>query len=119
MPTKKTASRSKTKKDVAVPTVRLPSHSKGKRPEFYDDPAIDQLFAIVTALTAEISVAFDRIDTLERLLVSARTLSKKAIEQFMPDATAEQERATQRDELLQRVFAVLQIYAASHAAKKR
>jgi hypothetical protein len=97
----------------AVPTVRLPSISKGKRPEFYEDPAIDQLFAIVTALTAEVSVAFDRIDTLERLLIRKRTLSLKQIESFLPDATAEQERTTRRDELLRRVFAVIEIYAAS------
>ena len=31
--------------------LRLPRISNGVRPEFYDDPAIDQLFAIVTALT--------------------------------------------------------------------
>jgi len=96
----------------AEKTVRLPRIAKGRRPEFYEDPAIDQLFAIVTALTGEISVLFDRVDTLERLLTGARILRANAIEGHAPDAAAEAVRAQRRDELLRRVFAVLEIYAA-------
>ncbi len=91
-------------------TVRLQRQSKGRRPEFYDDPAIDQLFAIVTALTAELSVAFDRLDTLERVLVQRVALSPEAVESYVPDASATQLRAQRRDELLQRVFAVFEAY---------
>jgi len=102
---------------VAEPgAVHLPRIAKGHRPEFYDDPAIDQLFAIVTALTGEISVLFDRLDTLERLLIEARTLAADAVEAYLPDAKAEAERGERRDELLRRVFAVLEIYAARKAA---
>jgi hypothetical protein len=90
--------------------VRLPRRSKGRRPEFYDDPAIDQLFAIVTALAAEISVAFDRMDTLERVLVRRAALSPAALESYEPDARATQQRAQRRDALLQRVFAVFDAY---------
>jgi hypothetical protein len=104
---KKVAKRSKS----AIP-VSLPGISKGTRPEFYENPAIDQLFAIVTALTGELSVAFDRIDTLERILIRKRAVSAKEIESYLPDATAEQQRATSRDELLKRVFAVLELYAS-------
>ncbi len=95
---------------AAAATVRLPRRSKGQRPQFYPDPAIDQLFAIVTALAAEISVAFDRLDTLERVLVQRATLPPAAVESYLPDASATQQRAQRRDELLQRVFAVLEAY---------
>lgn len=91
-------------------TVRLPRRSKGRRPQFYDDPAIDQLFAIVTALAAEISVAFDRMDTLERVLVRRAALSPAALQSYEPDARATEQRAQRRDELLQRVFAVFDAY---------
>jgi hypothetical protein len=90
--------------------VRLPRRSKGRRPEFFDDPAIDQLFAIVTALTAEMSVAFDRVDTLERVLVRRGALSANALESYEPDPRAALQRAQRRDELLQRVFAVFEAY---------
>jgi hypothetical protein len=92
--------------------IRLPRSSKGRRPEFYDDPAIDQLFAVVTALTGEISVLYDRLDTLERVLGAARVLSPESIESHVPDARAAAVRAERRDELLRRVFAVLEVCAA-------
>ena len=57
----------------AAPAVRLPRDPKGRRAQFYDDPAVDQLWAILLSLTAEVSVAFDRIDTLERLLHVVRS----------------------------------------------
>jgi hypothetical protein len=98
---------------------RLPRIAKGHRPEFYDDPAIDQLFAIVTALTGELSVLFDRLDTMERLLAEAKVLSLEAIEAYVPDGAAAAVRVERRDELLRRVFAVLELYAArKHAARK-
>ncbi len=99
-------------------TVRLPRIAKGRRPEFYEDPAIDQLFAIVTALTGEISVLFDRLDTVERLLAESRFLSVAAVEAYVPDAAAAAEREQRRDELLRRVFAVLELYAARQAVRK-
>jgi hypothetical protein len=94
-----------------APAIRLARVAKGRRPEFYEDPAVDQLFAIVTALTGEISVLYDRIDTLERVLVARRTLPPDAVETHVPDAPAAAERAERRDELLRRVFAVLEVYA--------
>ncbi len=96
--------------------VVLPRIAKGRRPEFYEDPAIDQLFAIVTALTGEISVLFDRLDTLERLLDAAGTVPAQAIEAYVPEEAAATLRAERRDELLRRVFAVLELYAAPKAA---
>ena len=42
----------------------LPRVAKGRRARFHDDAAVDQLFGIVTALTAELSVAFERIDVM-------------------------------------------------------
>jgi hypothetical protein len=109
---KKAARAQKRAATPASPSVRLPRIAKGRRPEFYEDPAIDQLFAIVTALTAEISVLFDRLDTLERLLTEARILRADAVEAYVPDAAAAAIRGERRDELLRRVFAVLEIYAA-------
>lgn len=101
---------------AAPQTVRLPRIAKGRRPEFYEDPAVDQLFAIVTALTAEVSVLYDRLDALERLLTRARVLRGDAVETYEPDQAAASLRVERRDELLRRVFAVLEIYGARKAA---
>ncbi len=101
---------------AASKSVRLPRFAKGQRPEFYEDPAIDQLFAIVTALTGELSVLSDRLDTVERLLAQRGALTAQAIEDYVPDETAAALRAARRDELLRRVFEVLERYAARKAA---
>lgn len=89
---------------------RLPRDPKGRRAQFYADPAIDQLWAVVTSLTAEVSVAFDRLDTLERLLERDGSVSRASIEAYRPDDAAAGERARRREELIQRVFQVLSQY---------
>lgn len=89
----------------------LPRDPKGRRAQFYSDPAIDQLWAVVTAITAEVSVAFDRVDTLERLLERDGRVTRAAIEAYRPDEAAARERARRREELIARVFQVLSQYA--------
>jgi hypothetical protein len=98
------------------PPVALPRIAKGRRPQFYEDPAVDQLFAMVTALTGEISVLFDRLDTVQRLLDAAGVVAAQAVADYVPQGPAAAERAQHRDELLRRVFAVLEIAAAPQAS---
>lgn len=98
---------------AAAASVALPRISKGRRPQFYDQVAIDQLMAIVTALTAETSVAFDRIDTLERLLAAAGVLETARVESYRPNADIEEARRAKREELIRRVFAVFDAYGAN------
>lgn len=92
-------------------SLRLPRDPKGKRAQFYPDPAVDQLMAIVVALTAEVSVAFDRIDTLERILAARGVIGGGDVEAYQPDAAAGVQRGRRREELLERVFQVLSQYA--------
>ncbi len=104
--TRKTA-RPKTAKPVGE--FRLPRKAKGKRAQFYDDPAIDELMAIVISLTAELSVAFERITTLERVLARRGQIELTEIEEYEPDDEEGAERAMEREALIARVFQVLEI----------
>ena len=94
-------------------TVNLPLRAKGKRATFYKDPAVDQLFAIVTMLTQELSVAFDRIETVERMLDKKAVISRVDIEAYKPGEQEEGERTQRRDEYIGRVFNILHQEAAS------
>ncbi len=85
---------------------RLPRQSKGRRPHFFDDPAIDQLYAVVVELAAELSVAYDRIDTLERLLDADKVLARDRIERFEADEQVETQRMQRREAYLERIFRV-------------
>jgi hypothetical protein len=83
-----------------------PRSTRGIRPEFFEDPAIDQLYAVMLEMAAELSAARDRIDTLERLLEQQGVLGRDLVEGFEPDAQAEAERTQWREDYLDRLFRV-------------
>ncbi len=87
-----------------APKVTLPRHAKGKRSVFFDDPAIDQMMTFIIELSAEVSVVYDRLDTVERLLDEKGTISRDDIEAYRPDEKVEGERNTRREGYLKRVF---------------
>jgi hypothetical protein len=92
-------------------TEHLPRVAKGRRASFHDDPGVDQLFGIVTALASELWVARERIDTLERLLEASGVLAAGAVEGFRPDGADATARTAEREAFIRRVFQVLEDYA--------
>ena len=66
--------------------------AKGKRPDYFEDPALDRLYSVVFALAAEVSALRERQDTLERLLDEKGSLSRAEIESYEPDREAGEER---------------------------
>lgn len=71
---------------------RAGAKPKGRRPAYFDDPAVDRLLSLSMALVAEVSVLRERLDTVERLLDARGGLSRADIEAYMPDAVAGAER---------------------------
>lgn len=72
---------------------RSGARAKGRRPQYFEDPAVDRLTSIVMAVVAELSVVKDRLDTVERLLDARGTISRADIEAYAPDRDAAYERA--------------------------
>lgn len=66
--------------------------AKGKRPDYFDDPAIDRLYSLTLALAAEVSVLRERLDTVERLLDDTGVVRRADIEGYEPDRAAGEER---------------------------
>lgn len=83
---------------------RAGTRAKGKRPDYFDDPAIDRLLSIVMALVGEVSVLRQRQDTVERLLAAKGMLSRAEIETFEPDAAAAEERGVATRAYIARVM---------------
>lgn len=71
---------------------RSGAKAKGKRPQYFDDPAIDRTLSIVMALVGEVSVMRERMDTIERLLDAKGTVGRADIEAYTPNAEAGEER---------------------------
>ena len=84
--------------------VSLPRSSKGQRPNFFDDPSIDQMMTFFFELMTEVAVLRERTDTIERLLDDKGVVSRADIEAYRADATAEAERTEWRNAYFQRVM---------------
>jgi hypothetical protein len=84
---------------------------KGPTPRFFDDPGVDALYAIVSALTAELSAAFERIRSLEQVLEAAGVLRAGQIEALRFDEAEHQARIAAHEALIERVFQALERYA--------
>lgn len=85
----------------------LPRHVTGIRPAVHEEPAIDRLIAMVLALTREVSVLRDRVDTLELLGQEAGWLAPDAVEAFVPPLPVRQRREGAREAMIGRVLAIL------------
>jgi hypothetical protein len=62
--------------------------SKGKRPYFLDDPAVERVLAITMAVAGELAVMHERFDTLERLLEQKGSIQRAGIEAYRPSPEA-------------------------------
>ena len=82
----------------------IPRAAKGKRPQYFDDPAVDKLHLMLMAVIEELSVARDRIDTLERLIEKHGLFNQEQIETYKPDVNAEEERTSRRLAYIRRVM---------------
>lgn len=81
---------------------RIPRVPKGMIPQNFQDPATGKLLTMTLALMEELSVTYDRVDTLEHLLVQSGHLNEGAVDTFLPDEQIAQKRAIRRKEFLAR-----------------
>lgn len=87
---------------------RLARVAKGKRPQYFSDPATDKLLSMTMTLMEELSVTRERLDALERLLSSKQVLARAELEGWTPDAEAAQERAVARAAYVERMMRAMQ-----------
>ena len=83
---------------------RAGAKAKGKRPQYFDDPAIDRTLSIVMAIAGEVAVLRARLDTVERLLDAKGTISRADIEAYVPDRVAGSERGLLIKEYIARIL---------------
>jgi hypothetical protein len=91
-----------------LPPTQLPRVARGKRPQYFSDPAIDKLLSMTLTLCEELSVTRDRLDTVERLLEHRKLVPRSAIESYVPDARSEAERDANRRAYVERVMHIVQ-----------
>tara|TARA_Y100000996_G_C22274881_1_gene541540 strand:- start:202 stop:507 length:306 start_codon:yes stop_codon:yes gene_type:complete len=88
-------------------SIKLDSAPKGKKASFFDNPEIDYLFSIITMLTQELSVTYDRIETLELILEKNGLINKGEIDNWVSNESEELIRSKRREDLISRIFNVI------------
>jgi hypothetical protein len=83
---------------------RAGAKAKGKRPQYFEDPAIDRTLSIVLAVAGEVSVLRERLDTIERLLDAKGAISRADIDAYQPDRDAGYERGLATKEYIARIM---------------
>lgn len=84
--------------------IQTPRPAKGNRPQYFDDPNMDQMHAMIIALATEVSVLTDRFDTLERVMEDKGSVTRADLEAWEPDDVTWQERKDKREQLIRRLF---------------
>ena len=91
-------------------------HARGKRPEFYETPGLDQAMSMIMVLANEFCVLRDRLDSAERAAKAKGIDLAQGIENLELDQAALEEREERRQEFLRRLFYV-QLKDAEEAAQ--
>ena len=96
----------KRKKTAAAesPPARIARVAKGKKPQYFSDPATDKLLWMTVTLMEELSVTRDRLDTVERLLGKKRVLKRDEIDNYKPDTRSAAERDQRRKAFIDRMM---------------
>lgn len=82
--------------------------SKGGRPYFFADPAVERVLNITMAVAGEVAVMRERMDTIERLLEAKGILSPAEIDAYEPDGEVAEERQAWHAEYIARVLRIIQ-----------
>ncbi|MFN7220589.1 MAG: hypothetical protein ACK5UX_08115 [Burkholderiales bacterium] len=81
---------------------------RGKRPYFFEDPAVERVLAITMAVAQEVAVLHERVDTLERLLEQKTNFKRADIDSYQPDPEAATARAEWSRMYIARVLRIVQ-----------
>ncbi|MGB1876424.1 MAG: hypothetical protein ACPHGY_05795 [Rhodospirillaceae bacterium] len=81
--------------------------SKGKRPYFFDDPAVERVLSITMAVATELAVTRERLDTVERLLEAGEQVTKANIDAYRPDDDASKERQQWHADYIARILRIV------------
>ncbi|KAA1244907.1 hypothetical protein [Aquimarina sp. RZ0] len=85
------------------------SKSKGKRPYFHDDPAVERVLNVTMAIAGELAVTRERMDSIERILESKGLVTREEIENYVPNSEEiEIQRQTWHSEYISRVLRIIQ-----------
>ncbi|MFN3592656.1 MAG: hypothetical protein ACK4MX_06565 [Thermaurantiacus sp.] len=101
---------------AAMPQPQKPIRdAKGKRPQFYESPGLDQAMSMILVLASEFSAMRERVDTLERVLEQNGIEAGAAVEAYQPTPEVLTAREQWRQAFLGRLYYLARKDAADAA----
>ena len=91
---------------------QLERNARGKRPQFYAAPGLDEAMSMIMVLANELSVVRDRLDTVEKVAAAKGVMLDAEIEAFEPDQATLEARELRRQDFLTRLFYLARKQAA-------
>jgi hypothetical protein len=77
------------------------------RQTYFDAADVDKVMAVLLALVSEVAAIRERLDSHERLANTGAAPTVEAVEAYLPDAAAEDQREAWRDAYVRRLFRVI------------
>jgi hypothetical protein len=90
--------------------------SRGKRPQFYETPALDQMMSMIMVLASECSVLADELDSMKRIFAKRGIDLAGEMQALELDEAALEQREARRQQMLGRLFYLVRKEAAEAAA---
>ena len=82
-----------------------PIERSGKNPVFFDDPVLDRMMGMILTLAEELAVTRERLDSLERVMLSEGVIGENAVDELVPDPAVQRLRQEQHQRLVARLLA--------------
>lgn len=83
---------------------KMEHDARGKRPQFYDTPGLDEAMSMIMVLAGEFSAMRDRLDTIEKVAAAKGLVLDEEIEAYQPDEATLEARELRRQDFLARLF---------------
>lgn len=97
--------------DMVAPKA-MTRDARGKRPGFYETPALDQMMSMIMVLAGEVSVLADHVDSIERVAAANGIDLAQGVATLELDQAALEARETRRQAMLERLFYLMRKEAA-------
>jgi hypothetical protein len=91
---------------------QLERNARGKRPNFYETPGMDEAMSMIMVLANELMVVRDRLDTVEKVAAAKGIMLDAEIEAYEPDQAVLEARELRRQDFLSRLFYLAKKQAA-------
>lgn len=86
---------------------RMKFDTSGKRPAFFDDPAVDSIMTVLLELMSDHWAVRERLYALERLLEKKGTIKKGAVESWVWSKEDQEKLSVQQQQFVGEVFRTL------------